>query len=138
MLNKTLALIAGMAVSAPAFAADLSLTFQGALPANGPLMVAIHDSGQSFSGGGSDGAIAVAILPSGSAGLTLQGLAPGRYAVKAFQDTNGDRILNIGSEKRPIEPVAISGRQTGGWPDFTAAAIDVEESAKIVLTFGTP
>lgn len=138
MLKKTLAAIAVMAVSAPAFAADLSLTFQGALPADGNLMVAIHDSAQTFSGGGADGAVAVAIVPPATAGLTIRGLAPGRYAVKAFQDTNGDRVLNVGPEGRPTEPVAISGRQTGGWPDFAAAAIPVEKSASVDLTFGKP
>lgn len=138
MLKKILTVTAAMAVSVPAFAADLSLSFLDALPADGPLMVAVHNSAATFSGGEAAGAVAALLLPPGTTGLVINGLAPGRYAVKAFQDTDGDRMLNVGTDRRPTEPVAVSGKVTGGWPDFSSAAIGVETSANVELRFKRP
>jgi uncharacterized protein (DUF2141 family) len=41
--------------------------------------------------------------------LTLTDLAPGRYAIQLFQDSNGNGQLDVGRRGIPLEPVGFSG-----------------------------
>lgn len=130
---------AGLIVlSLPAAAAELTLTFAGAQSGGGPVMVAIYDEPEGFSGGGAKGAVVLAMVEPSIGGLSLQGLMPGRYAVKAYQDANRDRALNVDSTGRPTEAVAVSGRATGGWPRFDTAAIPIQDSTQVRLDFTRP
>ena len=55
------------------------------------------------------------------------GLAPGRYAVKAFHDVNGDGKMAANPFGVPTEPYAFSNNAKGmmGPPKWTDAAFEV-------------
>ena len=108
--------------------ASLTVTFTGLTSASGAVMVALYDSEASYTGGkplqaarvAADGATLTTVFP---------GLKPGRYAIKAFHDLNGDGKLNTNPFGAPTEPYAFSNNAQGNmgpasWADaaFTVAA----------------
>lgn len=66
-------------------------------------------------------------------------LPPGRYAVRAFVDLNGNGELDTGAFGKPKEPFAFS-RITGAADSlrFKAAAVDVGDKGELVLRFLHP
>lgn len=132
--------LAGLFAAAvlPAQAADLTIAIKGAIPSAGQVMVAVFDRAAGFSGAHHENAAAAMALPAGTTEISLRGLAPGEYAIKAFQDLNGDRVLNVPPQGRPAEPVAVSGRPGAGWPDFERAAVRVDADTRITLELAQP
>ena len=68
----------------------------------------------------------------------LLGLAPGRYAIAAFQDLNGDGRLGTNPVGVPTEPFGFSNdaRVRFGPPSFEAAAVTIgasPQTQRIVL-----
>ena len=64
--------------------------------------------------------------------VVLRDLPPGRYALLAFVDVNGNGTLDKDADGKPIEPHGFSGDNGGsGPPDFDDAVIEVgaEDSA---------
>jgi len=59
--------------------------------------------------------------------LSMDAPAPGRYAIRLFQDLNGNDKLDKNFFGVPQEPYAFSNNAAGsmGLPDFDAAAFDV-------------
>ena len=59
--------------------------------------------------------------------ITLHGVAPGRYAVSAYHDEDGDGKRGADLFGRPTEGYGFSNGARGrlGPPDFAAAAIEV-------------
>jgi uncharacterized protein (DUF2141 family) len=91
-------------------------------------MVALYDSEAAYAGGQPVQAVRIA---AGAAALTtvFPGLKPGRYAIKAFHDLNGDGKLNTNPFGAPTEPFAFSNNAQANmgpasWADaaFTVAA----------------
>lgn len=72
----------------------------------------------------------------GSAGthtLLVDELAPGRYALMAYVDRNGNGKLDRGMFGRPIEPYGFSnGGGSFGPPDFADAVIDVADTGAAI------
>ena len=62
---------------------------------------------------------------SDSVEVMIEGVPAGRYAVVAFQDTNGDGSTNLGPTG-PEEPWGISGYEGGSTPDPMNAMMDVQ------------
>lgn len=93
----------------------------------GYLMVALYDEanwGQT--------AVARARVPVASAvvALTLAAPAPGRYAIRMFQDVNADGAMDTNIIGIPTEPIGFSNNAPlqFGPPSFDAAAFDVAAS----------
>jgi uncharacterized protein (DUF2141 family) len=61
--------------------------------------------------------------------VTFDDVEPGEYAVAVFQDTDGDGALSTDG-RIPSEPYGFSGNVKGA-PDFTAAAVMVEDGSEI-------
>jgi uncharacterized protein (DUF2141 family) len=63
--------------------------------------------------------------------LTLVGLAPGKYALAAFADGNGNGRLDRNWAGMPTEPYGFSrdARALFGPPDFEAARVEVGADA---------
>ena len=91
-------------------------------------MVALFDSEAAYSGG--QPAQAVRIAADGVAPQAVfGGLKPGRYAIKAFHDVNGDGKLDTNPFGAPTEPYAFSNNAhanmaPASWADaaFTVTA----------------
>src|SRR5271167_252814 len=102
-----------MAMAADSAAtATLTVHFVGLKSSQGAVMVAVYSSEEAYenSGVASEAATRAVRLEikDGSAVTTLPALSPGRYAIKAFHDLNGDSKLNVNLFGVPTEPVAFS------------------------------
>jgi uncharacterized protein (DUF2141 family) len=117
-----------------ALAADLSLSVADGPAADATLYVALYDSAAGFSGSQS---LASQMVPmrAGTARLVFPGLAPGRYAVRAFADENGNGKLDTNLMGMPTERYGFSNDAKGNRaaPDFEAAAISVDADLQTVI-----
>lgn len=77
-------------------------------------MISMFDSAEGWGTGRPVGVGAVPAVGE-RANLSFEALPPGRYAVRAFHDLNGDGKMNSNAFGVPIEPVASSN---GAEPRF--------------------
>ena len=115
-------------------AATLTLNLDTA-SAEGRVLIAIYDSEASVDRGG---APVRALEARPGAPVHVEGLAPGRYGVKAFHDLDGDGEMGSNPFGVPTEPYAFSNgtRPHGGPPAWREAAFEVPASGAIhTLTF---
>ncbi len=138
---KTLPLIATLLLAtvtiAPgaraAEAASLTVTFKGLTARSGSILFTVVNSEDAYN----DKARAVtqAILPANAdtVSQTFTGLAPGRYAIKAFHDVNGDGKMGMNPFGMPTEPFAFSNKAVAsmGPPNWEAAAFELKAGENI-------
>ena len=118
------ALVLAAALATPARAADLTLRIEGASSASGKLMVAVFDDAKEFPRGKFKTA-QVAPAATGAVTLVFKDLAPGRYALSAYHDANGNQKLDANMVGLPTEAYGFSrdARGSFGPPAFDEAAI---------------
>jgi uncharacterized protein (DUF2141 family) len=103
------------------------------LDGRGAVVVGLHDAA-SF-----DGAplrTATATAAEGRAVVAFDGVAPGAYALRAFQDADGDGALTRDAAGAPAEPFGFSGDPGGtyaGPPTFAAARFVVRADTTAYL-----
>lgn len=138
-LSKTL--IAGLAFVALGVApsaraedalGDLTLTFPALTAKSGKVMIAVYDSAQGWATGK---AVRVAMASAADAepSAKIPALPPGIYAVRAFQDVDGDGKMAKNPFGLPVEPYGFSRDAMGamGPPTFDAAAFEVKAGANV-------
>ena len=113
-------------VAAPQGGATLSVTFQGMKTPSGRILAALFDSEAAWTGKGAGLGLAAAVTGDRTV-ATLPGLKPGRYAIRAFHDLNGDGKLGTNPFGVPTEPFAFSNNAHGsmGPAKWADAAFDV-------------
>ena len=138
---KTLPLVAslllGLASIAPAAraaeAASLTVTFKALKNTTGAILFAVVNSEEAYNDKAP--AIAQIILPVAGDAATrvLPDLAPGRYAIKAFHDVNGDGKMNANPFGMPTEPFAFSNNAVAnmGPAKWADASFEVTAGANI-------
>lgn len=112
-------------VALPASAATVQVEVDGIEPGAGRVRVALCQGGLSAAScaRGDD-----APASAGRAQFTFQDVAPGTYAVAAYQDSNGDGRLDRTGLGLPLEPYGFSGTVSRrGRPDFNEAAFALRE-----------
>ncbi|NML06691.1 DUF2141 domain-containing protein [Sphingomonas sp. G-3-2-10] len=127
------AAIARPAPDAQAAAATLTLHFEGIREAKGAVMIAIYKDEASWNGGAP---VRVAMLQVAQGNeVKVEGLAPGRYAVKVFHDADGDGKLTMNPFGIPIEPFGFSRDAVGdrGSPAWDAAAFEIGAGASVQI-----
>ncbi len=121
--------------TAPAAAGELAIDILGAAPGGGTVYAALCAGALQEANCRPAGA---APAPAAALRLTAQGVAPGRYAAVAFQDTNGNGRLDRNLVGYPKEPYAISNAPRG-LPTFGKAAFAVTgEPSRIALRLRRP
>ena len=127
-LRITLALATGLA-TLPALAGTVTVNVSDAIPNGSRVYVALCVDGLDF-------ASCVRSDEKAARATTLQfafaDVSPGRYAVAAFQDLDGNGTLARTQLGLPLEPYAFSndaGRTRR--PTFAAAAVDVGEAGRL-------
>ena len=122
------------ALPAPAGAAKetgvLTVTFQGLKTRTGSVMLSLACSEAAY--GDKAPATGQAMIPvSGDAAVvtTFKGLAPGRCAIKAFHDVNGDGKMGANPFGIPTEPFAFSNNAHGAMGPATWADASFEVKA---------
>ena len=104
--------------------ATVTVTVDGVSPDEGEVYVALQPA-QGFLQ--MQGAYTETMDADGaSVTVNFDGVAPGQYAVVAFQDTDGNGSLGM-SGAQPSEPWGISGYTGTGRPQFQNAMVDVGE-----------
>jgi len=106
---------------------ELEIIFNVLKYEKGALMIGLYDSERSYSGTGE----AVRGLKLDVTGrrltATIDGLKPGRYAVKAFHDLDNSGKLEFTIFGIPLKPVAFSNRATVsfGPPSWSRASFTI-------------
>lgn len=111
--------------SGAANSAKVSVTITGIKTVSGTIEIALYDE----AGFASGKSAASASIPVTGATVTwpVDAVKPGVYAIKLYQDVNGDGEMNANPFGIPIEPYAFSNNAHGsfGPPKFDAAAFTV-------------
>lgn len=124
-------LVVAVGVARAAEPSGLQVTFELAQP-KGAVMMALFDSEAAYA---SDTASASRMIP--ATGLTVtttfEGLKPGRYAVKSFQDLDGDGRMSINPIGFPTEPFGFSNNAAArmGPPAWAEAAFTIGDAASL-------
>lgn len=122
-------LVLATLASVPATAADLQVTVREVRDGKGQVKLMLFDREEGFRK--EEKARQVLALPAGTGTVSgvFQGLPPGRYAVIAYHDENGDGKLNLRFGMFPKEGYGLSNTpKLSGPPKFADAAFDVPES----------
>lgn len=125
-----------MAAASRAFAADLTVTVEGARSAEGPVMFALYDSADGF--GSSDRRLHAQMAPAaqpGGATAVFRGLPAGRYALAVFHDANGNGKLDRNLLGMPTEAYGFSNNAMGvaSAPSFEQAAVELGSDRAITI-----
>lgn len=130
VLRLTLAgaLLSSTLLGSPALAGEVTVTITGVEDAAGQVRVTLCREEEYDSWGCALNA-SVPAAP-GSVEVGFAAVPPGRYAIKAFHDSDGDRELARDLFGAPSEDYGFSNdaRGTFGPPDFADAAITVGET----------
>lgn len=109
----------------------LQVTFELTQP-KGAVMMALFDSQAAYD---ADKASASRMIPAAGLSVTaaFEGLKPGRYAVKAFQDLDGDGRMGGNPLGFPTEPFGFSNNAPVrmGPPDWAEAAFTVGDGVAV-------
>lgn len=138
-LSKTL--LAGLAFAALAAApaaraqeaiGDLTLSFPGLATKSGKVMIAVYDSAQGWSAGKAV-RVGAANASDAEPSAKIPALPVGTYAVRVFQDIDGDGKMSKNPFGLPTEPYGFSRDAMGamGPPSFDDAAFQVKTGANI-------
>ncbi|MFO6420495.1 DUF2141 domain-containing protein [Hylemonella sp. W303a] len=111
--------------SLPTIAADLVVEVEGLRGTQGVVSVGLFDTAESFPQQVLTGLRTPADKP--VVEVVFRNLQPGRYAVSAYQDENGNLQLDRGLFGIPKEPYGFSrdARGTAGPPEFRDARFDL-------------
>ena len=123
--------VAALTFAASAQAADLTVTFQNLKAKTGAVMLSLVASEDAYADKAPATGQAMAQVSGDTAVAGFKGLAPGRYAIKAFHDVNGDGKMATNPFGMPTEPFAFSNNAHGNmgparWAD---AAFEVKAGA---------
>lgn len=130
--------LAGLAVLAMVRAADasvLTVEVEGFADTVGQAVLRLHDSSESDLEAPAR-LILKSLVRDGRAIFVANGLVPGRYALVAFHDRNGNGVVDHGWTGFPVEPLAFSnGFRPGvqaGMPTHSKVAIPIALSAESI------
>lgn len=107
--------------------ASLTITFQGMTRQAGDIRAQIFDSEAAYRGRGQPVAAFAVPVAGDNVSTTVTGLKPGRYAVRAFHDVDGDGRFSTNAFGIPTEPFAFSNDATGafGPASWSDAAFEI-------------
>ena len=144
MKHKVLA-AAGLAgiLAFPAFSADLAVEVRGIRSGEGRLFVAVHspETRETFPADTDMFAGLQQRAIAGTIRFVLRDLPPGRYAVAAFHDENGNGDLDTNLVGIPSEGMGFANDPPSdfGPPNFDSAALTLGDApAAAVMTLSYP
>lgn len=117
---------AALLFTAPAWGGALTVTLQGVAHDQGGLRIGLYDRPETFRK--EDKAVKVldAAAKAGAVTVTFAELPPGRYAIMAYHDEDGDGGLDRFMGMIPTEGYALSNDpEVTGPPAFEECAFDV-------------
>lgn len=117
-MRLTILLLAALGTAAAAAptapnAASVEVSFSGVEPARGSVRFVLFDSAEGYDGKAAPVRGFDVPATAETVTTTIPGLAPGRYAIKAFYDANGNGRMDTNPFGMPIEPFAFSNNAKG-------------------------
>jgi uncharacterized protein (DUF2141 family) len=111
----------------PAPSAELVVRFEAIEVPKGRILLQLYDNQAAHDDSGTPVRSAAVAVAGQSAVASFAGLAPGRYAIKAFHDIDGDGKLQFNPFGIPLEPFAFSNnaQAEGGPARWQATSFDV-------------
>jgi len=100
--------IAAVLPVTPAVAANLTIRVENVLPAGGILRLGLYDEARYPDDNAKPIAAADVPAVAGETVITLQGIAPGAYAIQAYQDVNSNDRMDTSWIGLPLEPFGFS------------------------------
>lgn len=138
MMTRLLAAatLAGL-VATQAPAADLTVEIRGIRSADGGVFLAVHgpQTKSTFPSGDEVAAARHEPARAGTLRFVFDDLAPGRYALAAFHDENGNGALDTNLIGMPKEGYGFGNdaSATFGPPGFEAAAVTVGDTSAVAV-----
>jgi uncharacterized protein (DUF2141 family) len=119
------ALLLSVIAAMPVLAGDLTIEVSGVTPGRGQIYLAVYDRPDTFPTAGQQRTGQILDSSGQSLIVHFKDLPPGEYAAVAFQDVNGNGILDKNFLGIPKEPYGFSNGARGsvGPPKFSAAAV---------------
>jgi uncharacterized protein (DUF2141 family) len=119
---------AAVAQDAPA---SLTLTFTGIETQEGTVLGMLVDSEAAYDGKGAPVRPIMIKADKSEISLQVDGLKPGRYAIKSFHDVDGDMKMSTNPFGMPIEPFAFSNNAPAnmGPAKWADAAFEIKAGA---------
>lgn len=118
-MNRFTKIIAAIAMNLPVIAAaataqpaSLEVSFNGIETPKGNIMMVLFDSEEGYNTEKPMRAVMVA-ADNANVKTLIEGLSPGRYAVKSFHDIDGDNKMGSNPYGMPTEPFAFSNNAHG-------------------------
>lgn len=117
--------------TAPAASATLTVTFEQIRIPEGQILLSLYDNEAAHDANGKPVRAAMAKVEGKAVSVRFEGLAPGRYAIKAFHDVDGDGKMKTNPFGMPLEPFAFSNnaKPMGGPARWQEASFDVPAGA---------
>lgn len=132
-LGALLLLVAGLA---PARAETVTVEVSGLRSGAGQVVVSLWDRADGFGRFDTRRALATRSVPAAPGGrpvrVTFENVPPGRYALSAFHDADGDGKLKTNFIGMPREGVGVSNNP-GGMPSFTRSQLAVPASGPVAI-----
>lgn len=143
-MNFLAAAIALAAISATSIAVaaepttTLTVRFEQIEAPTGQVLFSLFDNEAAHDAGGKPVRGAMAKVEGNTAVAVIEGLPPGRYAIKAFHDIDGDGQMKSNPFGAPLEPYAFSNnaKAEGGpakWVDASFAVAAGAAEARITI-----
>lgn len=128
---KQASILSTLLMIASSCAGELNLTLHGKGLSGQTLMVMVFNSEDGFLKDNKHIRAIKTMATSDSTPLLIESLAPGRYAIAAFVDSNKNGRLDHRFIGVPAEPYGFSNdaRSLFGPPDFTKAAFELNDTA---------
>lgn len=133
----TALIMAGASFSAAAVAqnagSSLTVTFTGIEEKEGAIMGVLVDSEAAYDGKAAPARPIMVSADKAEVAATIEGLAPGTYAIKLFHDVDGDGKMGTNPYGMPIEPFAFSNNAVGnmGPAKWADARFEVKAGANV-------
>lgn len=119
------------ALAAPAFAADLDVSVHGVRSGEGQVKLMLFDREEGFRKEDKAREVVAQAASTGQVTGIFRGLPPGRYAVIAYHDENGDGKLNLRFGMFPKEGYGLSNDyKPSGPPRFKNAAFELPQGGQ--------
>jgi uncharacterized protein (DUF2141 family) len=115
-------------------AGDVTVQVSGLRNQVGQIVVALHNSPESFPSRWAKALVVRRTVASAGAAVTFENVPPGRYAIIALHDEDGDGEMTKSFVGLPVEGFGTSNNpRFFGPPRYASAAIDLRESVMIPI-----
>lgn len=127
--------VAAVFLALPTFAHDLTLTVDNIKSSQGDLLVAVYDKAEHYNANSNWVAVRKVKMETAGMSLSFADLPAGSYAIKLFQDENGNGQIDINAQGIPTEPYGFSNNGGSyGAPSFDEAKVVVDKTTQIKIT----